>query len=115
MSLFKRAAHPRPSRPAAARLARIGTGWLQSPYGQRAAVAITREVDRIVVVQILVGADRQPVRTPVYEGRSPREATKAANDLLQTLRLRGFRAQQPGGDAGFSVSDVCRTLNVALS
>ena len=115
MSLFRRADNRPPSRPAGARLARIGTGWLESPYGQRSAVAITREIDRLVVVQIHVGADRQPVHVPVYEGRSPREATKAANDLLRTLRLRGFRAKQPGGDAGFSVGDVCQTLNVALS
>lgn len=115
MSLFRRAPASTPPSRDGARLARIGTDWLQSPYGQRAAVAIVREVDRLVVVHIQVESDRQPVRRPVYEGRSPRDATKAANDLLQSLRLRGFRAVRAGGDAGFSVGDVCRTLNVALS
>jgi len=114
MSMFRKAPAPAPA-PAAGRLSRVSTDWLQSPYGQRAAVAITREIDRIVVVHIQVESDRQPVRTPVYQGRSPREATKVANDLLHTLRLRGFRAVRTGGDAGFSVGEVCRVLNVALS
>ncbi len=114
MSLFRRSPSVS-TEPAAGRLAQISTGWLQSPYGQRAAVCITREIDRLIVLHIYVASDRQPVRAPVYEGRSTREATKAANDLLQTLRLRGYKAVHPASsDASFSVQDVCRTLDVAL-
>ena len=97
------------------RLARMTTGWLESPYGQRAAVCIDREIDRLVVVHLSVDGDGARTQEPVYVGRSPREATREANDLLHALRLRGFRAVRPtSSDASFAVGEVCRNLDVAL-
>jgi hypothetical protein len=104
-----------PEPPAPPRAPRVSTGWLESPYGRRAAVSIIREIDRLVVVHQYVGEDRQPVQEPVYTGRSPREAAKAANQLLHTLRLRGYRSRHPAcSDASFIVGEVCQALDVAL-
>jgi hypothetical protein len=113
MALFRRTADADTS--AAESPATVSSGWLTSPYGKLAAVSIVRELDRLLVLHHYVDGDRRPVREPVYQGRSSREATKAANDLLQTLRLRGYRASRPGSsDASFSVGDVCRALDVAF-
>lgn len=93
---------------------RVTTGWLESSYGRPAAVSIVRETYRLVVLHHYVGEDRGSVRATVYEGRSPREAVKAANDLLHTLRLRGYRAHRAGtSDANFILGEVCRALDVA--
>src|SRR5438105_11232840 len=111
MKLFRTEA---PARPAPTRLARVTTGWLESPYGQRAAACIDREIDRLVVVHLYADDDGRTVQESVYVGRSPREATKAANELLNTLRLRGFHARHPGSkDASFILGEVCKTLDVA--
>jgi hypothetical protein len=105
---------PAPAAPT--RLARATTGWLQSPYAQRAAVCIDREIDRLVVLHLTVDGDGGRRQEEVYVGRSAREATAAANELLHTLRLRGFRARHAtSSDASFVVGDVCRDLDVALS
>ncbi len=113
MGLFRRTAEHDST--AAENPATVSTGWLQSPHGKQAAVSIVRELDRLIVLHHYVAGDRRPTREPVYEGRSSRAATKAANDLLQTLRLRGYRASRPGSsDASFSVGDICKALDVAL-
>ena len=96
-------------------LATVSSGWLESPYGERASVSIVRQPAALVVWHGEVATDRGRSRTTVYEGRSVVEATRRANQLMHTLRLRGFRARQGGSvDRDFAVGDVARALNVAF-
>jgi hypothetical protein len=96
-------------------LATISSGWLESPYGERASVTIVRQPTRLVVWHGEVATDRGRNRTTIYQGRSVVEATKRANQMMHTLRLRGFRARQGGSfDRDFAVGEVSRTLNVAI-
>lgn len=96
-------------------LAKVSSGWLDSPYGERASVSIVRHPTSLVVWHGEVARDRGTNRTPIYEGRSVVDATKRANQLMHTLRLRGFRARQPGSiDRDFAIGEVSRTLNVAI-
>ena len=96
-------------------LSTISSGWLESPYGQRASVTIVRQPTVIVVWHGQVDTDRGRSRTTIYEGRSVVEATKRANQMMHTLRLRGFRARQGGSvDRDFAIGEVSRTLNVAI-
>jgi hypothetical protein len=96
-------------------LATVSSGWLESPYGERASVTIVRQPTVLVVWHGEVATDRGRTRTTIYEGRSVVEATKRANQLMHTLRLRGFRARQGGSvDRDFAIGEVCRTLNVAI-
>lgn len=103
------------SSPRSAPMARVSSGWLDSPYGERASVSIVRQPTSLAVWHGEVGRDRASNRTTVYEGRSVVEATKCANQLMHVLRLRGFRASQPGSvDRDFGVGEVSRRLNVAI-
>lgn len=112
MSLFHRVTEPVPSRPEPAT---VSSGWLHSPEGRRSAVSIVAEVDRLLVFRHYVPEDGRPAREVVYEGRSLREAVRVGNDVLHTMRLRGFRARQPGSsDASFGAGDVSQRLGVAL-
>jgi hypothetical protein len=96
-------------------LATISSGWLESPYGERASVTIVRQPTTLVVWHGEVGTDRGRNRTTIYRGRSVVEATKRANQMMHTLRLRGFRARQGGSiDRDFAIGEVSRTLNVAI-
>jgi hypothetical protein len=96
-------------------LATASSGWLESPYGERASVTIVRQPTILVVWLGEVATDRGRNRTTIYQGRSVVEATKRANQMMHTLRLRGFRARQAGSvDRDFAIGEVSRTLNVAL-
>lgn len=100
---------------ASKQLATISSGWLESPYGERASVTIVRQPTKLVVWHGEVATDRGRNRTTIYQGRSVVEATKRANQMMHTLRLRGFRARQGGSaDRDFAVGEVSRTLNVAI-
>jgi hypothetical protein len=112
------ALHENPSQRAASRwapLAQVSSGWLESPYGERASVSIVREPTVLIVWQGAVSADRRGTRGIVYKGRSVRDATRFANRQMHSLRLRGFRARATGAkDRDFAISEVSRTLDVAL-
>lgn len=61
-----------------------------------------------------MGANRQSENGTAYEGPSVREAVKAANQQMQMLRLRGFRAPQSGMiDTDFTLDEVCLALDLA--
>jgi hypothetical protein len=112
---FKKSSSGKQNVSRSAPLARVSSGWLESPYGQRASVSIVREPTALVVWHVEVGRDRHGNRRTVYEGRSVVEATKRANQLMHTLRLRGFRAKGAGSaDRDFGIGEVSRTLNVAI-
>ena len=78
-------------------------------------MTIVRQPTTLVVWHGEVGTDRGRNRTTIYQGRSVVEATKRANQMMHTLRLRGFRARQGGSiDRDFAIGEVSRTLNVAI-
>ena len=96
-------------------LATVSSGWLESSYGERASVSIVRQPTMLVVWHGEVATDRGRSRTTIYEGRSVVEATKRANQMMHTLRLRGFRARRADSvDRDFAIGEVSRTLNVAI-
>ena len=78
-------------------------------------MTIVRQRTALVVWHGEVATDRGRSRTTIYEGRSVVEATRRANQMMHTLRLRGFRARQGGTlDRDFAIGDVSRALNVAI-
>ena len=113
--MFKKKSSDQENASRSAPLAKVSSGWLESPYGERASVSIVRQPTALVVWHGEVGRDRGANRTTIYEGRSVIEATKRANALMHTLRLRGFRARGAGAvDRDFAIGEVSRTLNVAI-